>query len=213
GAVVMKVNAQVMETQSGVLFVDSLDLQSARSRQSYARLAAAELGLMESELRRALGQVLLAVGQWQQQGAAASTANLPEMTPEDRRAARALLTDPTLAGRITQDLAACGVVGESTNLLAGYLAAVSRKLPKPLAVLIQSSSAAGKSSLMDAVLNLIPEEERIQYSAMTGQSLFYLGETNLQHKILAIAEEEGVRQAAYALKLLQSDGELTMAST
>ncbi|MBD2782689.1 DNA primase, partial [Xenorhabdus sp. 38] len=90
---------------------------------------------------------------------------------------------------------------------------VSRKLPKPLAVLIQSSSAAGKSSLMDAVLNLIPEEERIQYSAMTSQSLFYLGETNLQHKILAIAEEEGVRQAAYALKLLQSDGELTMAST
>ena len=66
---------------------------------------------------------------------------------------------------------------------------------------------------MDAVLKLIPEEERIRYSAMTGQSLFYLGETNLQHKILAIAEEEGVRQAAYALKLLQSDGELTIAST
>ncbi len=48
---------------------------------------------------------------------------------------------------------------------------------------------------------------------MTGQSLFYLGETSLSHKILAIAEEEGVRQAAYALKLLQSDGELTIAST
>jgi len=48
---------------------------------------------------------------------------------------------------------------------------------------------------------------------MTGQSLFYLGETDLQHKILAIAEEEGVRQAAYALKLLQSDGELSMAAT
>ncbi|WP_241618967.1 hypothetical protein, partial [Rosenbergiella epipactidis] len=79
--------------------------------------------------------------------------------------------------------------------------------------LIQSSSAAGKSSLMDAVLGLIPEEERIQYSAMTGQSLYYLGETSLQHKILAIAEEEGVRQAAYALKLLQSDGELKIAST
>ncbi|PHM33089.1 DNA primase [Xenorhabdus mauleonii] len=66
---------------------------------------------------------------------------------------------------------------------------------------------------MDAVLNLMPDEERIQYSAMTGQSLYYLGETSLQHKILAIAEEEGVRQAAYALKLLQSDGELKIAST
>jgi hypothetical protein len=66
---------------------------------------------------------------------------------------------------------------------------------------------------MDAVLNLMPEEERVQYSAMTGQSLFYMGETNLKHKILAIAEEEGAEQASYALKLLQSEGELTIAST
>ena len=35
----------------------------------------------------------------------------------------------------------------------------------------------------------------------------------MKHKVLAIAEEEGVRQAAYALKLLQSQGELTIAST
>lgn len=40
---------------------------------------------------------------------------------------------------------------------------------------------------------------------MTGQSLFYMGETNLQHKILAIVEEEGAERASYALKLLQSD--------
>ncbi|WP_145956682.1 toprim domain-containing protein, partial [Xenorhabdus budapestensis] len=213
GSVTMKINAQVLDTQSGVLFADGVDLMSARSRNSYARLAATELGLGEAALRRSLGQVLLAVEQGQQRAASGTEPNAPEMGIAEREAALALLQDPYLTARITADLAACGVVGESTNLLAGYLAAVSRKLPKPLAVLIQSSSAAGKSSLMEAVLNLIPPEERVQYSAMTGQSLFYLGETNLQHKILAIAEEEGVRQAAYALKLLQSDGELTMAST
>jgi hypothetical protein len=59
----------------------------------------------------------------------------------------------------------------------------------------------------------MPEEERIKYSALTGQSLFYMGETNLKHKILAICEEEGASRATYALKLLQSDGELTIAST
>ena len=48
---------------------------------------------------------------------------------------------------------------------------------------------------------------------MTGQSLFYLGEADLKHKALAIAEEEGARQASYALKLLQSQGTLTIAST
>ena len=88
-----------------------------------------------------------------------------------------------------------------------------RKLEEPLAVVIQSSSAAGKSSLMDAVLALMPEEERVQYSAMTGQSLFYMGETDLKHKVLAIVEEEGAERASYALKLLQSEGELTIAST
>jgi hypothetical protein len=40
-----------------------------------------------------------------------------------------------------------------------------------------------------------------------------MGETNLRHKVLAIAEEEGASRAGYALKLLQSDGALTMAST
>ena len=110
-------------------------------------------------------------------------------------------------------MAAIGVVGEDSNALVGYLAAVSRKLDKPLAVLIQSTSAAGKSTLMDALLSLMPEPDRVHYSAMTGQSLFYIGEGDLKHKILAIAEEEGVRQAAYALKLLQSQGELTIAST
>nr|WP_114192138.1 CHC2 zinc finger domain-containing protein [Edaphovirga cremea] len=169
------------------------------------------LAQAEGDLRRSLGKVLLAL---EQKLAAVEPENaVPELDESQQEAALALLKDPDLIGRITDDLAACGVVGESTNLVAGYLAAVSRKLDRPLAVLIQSSSAAGKSSLMDAVLNLIPPEERLQYSAMTGQSLFYLGETNLQHKILAIAEEEGVRQAAYALKLLQSEGELTIAST
>jgi len=115
--------------------------------------------------------------------------------------------------RILADFERCGVVGERTNKLLGYLAATSRKLDAPLAVVIQSSSAAGKSSLMDAVLALMPEEERVQYSAMTGQSLFYMGESNLQHKILAIVEEEGAERASYALKLLQSEGELTIAST
>ena len=48
---------------------------------------------------------------------------------------------------------------------------------------------------------------------MTGQSLFYMGERDLKHKVLAIVEEEGAQRAAYALKLLQSEGVLTIAST
>ena len=123
-----------------------------------------------------------------------------------------LLRDPRLIDRILEDLDVCGLAGEETNKLVCYLACVSRRLDHPLAVLIQSGSAAGKTTLMDAVLRLVPEEEQVRYSAMTGQSLYYLGDTNMQHKVLAIAEEEGVAQASYALKLLQSDGKLTIAA-
>ncbi|WP_374098986.1 CHC2 zinc finger domain-containing protein [Pseudomonas aeruginosa] len=216
----MRVNVQVRREASAkadsAYYVDSFDLYAAKARYSYLRQAAIELGVSEEVLKGDLGRLLLKLEGLQEAAITEALApkNLaPVLSADDEQAALSLLRAPDLLARIESDLSRCGVVGEASNLLAGYLAAVSRKLDQPLAVLIQSSSAAGKSSLMDAVLNLMPEEERIQYSAMTGQSLFYLGETDLQHRILAIAEEEGVRQAAYALKLLQSDGELTIAST
>ncbi|WP_261850212.1 CHC2 zinc finger domain-containing protein, partial [Pectobacterium araliae] len=61
GSGVMKVNAQVLDTESGVVFADSVDMMSARSRAGYARLAASELGLAESDIKRSLGRVLLAL--------------------------------------------------------------------------------------------------------------------------------------------------------
>ena len=136
-----------------------------------------------------------------------------ELSEEERAEALALLKAPNLLDRIVEDFDRCGLVGEQANKLIGYLAAVSRHLEAPLAVVVQSSSAAGKSSLMDAVLAFVPEEERILYSAMTGQALYYMGEMDLKHKVLAIVEEEGASRAAYALKVLQSEGALSIAST
>jgi DNA primase catalytic core len=197
--------------------VDTLDLYHAKQRASFINQAAIELQLDEDILKADLGKVLLKLEQLQEEQIRKSLEpkplDTPPMSGQEREAALALLTSPDLLERILTDFEACGIVGEKTNKLVGYLAAVSRKLDTPLAVVIQSSSAAGKSSLMDAVLAMMPEEERVKYSAMTGQSLFYMGQTNLKHKILAIVEEEGASRASYALKLLQSEGELTIAST
>jgi DNA primase len=201
--------------EGGAFHVDMLELYSARQRAHFTKLASDELTVEERVIKRELGEVLLkleeVIEQQQKKSEPASVAR--ELNEIEKGEALELLRDPQLLARILQDFERCGVVGEATNKLVGYLAATSRKLAQPLAVVIQSSSAAGKSSLMDAVLELMPEEERVQYSAMTGQSLFYMGETNLSHKILAIVEEQGAERASYALKLLQSEGELTIAST
>jgi DNA primase catalytic core len=199
---------------SGTFHVDTLELYSARQRGAFLKQAAEELGIEERILKRDLGEVLLKLEEQQEKKQREGTEKKRvELTDEEQQEALELLRNPQLLDRLLADFERCGVVGEQTNKLVGYLAATSRKLDEPLAVIIQSSSAAGKSSLMDAILALTPEEERVEYSAMTGQSLFYMGETNLRHKILAIVEEEGAERAAYALKLLQSEGELTIAST
>ena len=175
-----------------------------------------ELGTDTERLRRDLGRVLLAsedrVLDLQAQ-ARTPIPTTPAMTPAEEQDALALLRDPQLLERIGTDVAALGVVGEVDNALIAYLAATSRLLDTPLAVVVQSGSAAGKSTLTDAVLSLMPDEQRLAVSAMTGQSLFYLGETELAHKILSVAEAEGAERASYALKLLQSEGELSIAST
>ncbi|ODS24403.1 DNA primase [Candidatus Endobugula sertula] len=205
---------QLLVRKGDVFHMDKLDLYSSKQRQVFINQACVELGVKDEVVKKDLGQVLLALEEQQAQQQEASDDNHTiEMNSEERKAAMELLQDENLLDRVLSDFRCAGVVGEETNKLAGYLSCVSRKLDKPLAVIIQSSSAAGKSSLMDSILALMPEEERVQYSAMTGQSLFYMGETNLKNKILAISEEEGASNASYALKLLQSEGEVTIAST
>lgn len=211
---VLKVNLLVAAGER--FHVDTLDLYSAKARASYLTQAAIELQLSDDVLKVDLGRVLLKLEELQD---AAIREVLEPQPPavaiaaEDEAEALALLRAPDLVDRILAHFDACGIVGEATNKITAYVAAVSRKLERPLAVVVQSSSAAGKTSLMEAVLAFVPEEERVKYSAMTGQSLFYMGETNLKHKVLAIVEEEGASRASYALKLLQSEGELTIAST
>jgi DNA primase catalytic core len=207
----------VLVSCGAAFYIDTLDLYNARQRASYVSAAALELRCAEPVLKHDLGQILLKCEALQEARLRAARAPKPisavQLTEAERAAALALLRDPALLDRIAADLEACGLVGEPVNKRVAYLATVSRRLPAPLAVLIQSTSAAGKTALLDAVLEMVPPEDRLRYSAMTGQSLFYLGETDLQHKVLAIVEEQGASRAAYALKLLQSEGELTIAST
>jgi len=219
---VLKVNVLVFREGAENLpgpgyHADVLDLYVSRSRQLFVKEAARVLGLEVEVLEKDMGKLLLALEAAQeaeiQRQLQPPEEEEPELTDVERLEAMSLLRSDDLFAEILADFERCGVVGEETNKLAGYLAAVSRKLRRPLAIVVQSNSAAGKSSLMDAVLAFMPEEEQVNYSAMTGQSLFYMAESDLRHKILAIAEEEGAQRASYALKLLQSEGALTIAST
>ena len=210
----LKINLRV---SAGSRFhIDTLDLYSARHRSQFILGAVKETGLAEDLLHSDLNRLLTKLEELQTELASLglpAKEKVYKMTPEEEQEALAALKQPDLINRILADFAATGTVGEETNKLVGYLAAVSRKLDDPLAVIFMSRSAAGKSSLQDAILSFVPEEDRVKYTAITGQSLFYLEENALVHKVLAIAEDEGAERANYAIKTMQSDKNLNIAST
>jgi len=181
----LKVN--ILATRDELVHLDTFDLYKARSRTSFIKATATELFTDDTVIKSDIGTMLLELEQLQQDRIEQATAAAKpvEVTVVEKRAAMKLLKDPKLIERILTDFDACGLAGEETNKLVCYLACVSRRLDNPLAVLIQSGSAAGKTTLMDAVLSFMPNEDQIRYSAMTGQSLYYMGQTNMKHKILA----------------------------
>ena len=224
-ATTLRVNLRVstLNRDAAHMHIDTIDLYQSRQRSAFATAAAQDVGIHADVIRADLGTVLLqaelvaartAEAEATAAAAAASSeAPLPDMTEEQREAAMRLLKNPQLLATICADLGACGLVGEAVNKQAAVLALASRLSDQPLAILVQSTSAAGKTTLMDAVLSFLPDNHVRKYSAITGKSPFYLGSTPLRHRVLAIAEEEGARRASYALKLLQSDGKLSMAAT
>ena len=195
----------------GRFHLDTLDLYVARARNSYLAGASAELRTGAEALRKELAEVIFAVERAQADERERGSRR-GEMTEPERAAAMELLESPDLLSRVGADLASLGVVGEQTNLVVAYLATVSRKAERPFGVVVQSSSAAGKSTLADAVAAFVPEEDLVSLSALTAQSLYYLGAGDLARKVLFVSEEHGASRAAYALKLLISEGRLAIAS-
>ncbi len=197
-------------------FLDRFDFVSALARSRFEKQAAHEMGVKVETVKWDLGRVLRRLEELQRRAieeALKPKAMSPAMTDEERADGLDYGSAPSLIERILSDFERAGVVGEKTNALAGYLGGVSRLSERPLAIIIRSSSAAGKTALMDAILRFIPKESREKYSALSGHALFYFEGKDFKHKVLAIVEEEGAQKASYALKLLQSEGEITIAST
>jgi hypothetical protein len=180
----MKVNLMVSRRE--LSHIDTLDLYASRLRKTFIKEAAAELYVEEAVIKAELGRLLLELETRQEalirEKLSETKPKPPLMTDAERQDALELLRDPQLIERILADYDACGLVGEETNKLICYLACVSRRLPQPLAVLVQSGSAAGKTSLVEATLAFMPAEEQVRLSALTAQSLYYMGRTELKHK-------------------------------
>ncbi len=111
---------------TGAFHVDQLEMYHVKQRQSYISTAVVELGCKASVIKREVGRLLLLLEQKQneaRQGVEQYAPSVMALSAKYESAALELLKSPELAERIVSDLASCGVVGESANLLTGYMAA------------------------------------------------------------------------------------------
>jgi hypothetical protein len=198
----------LLVTRETRIHLDAVDLYSARARDRFAQGAASML----KEREELIKDDLLRLTKRLEQGEKKSALAVPEPSEEVQEAAKKFLTNPNLFEELLSDLDTLGLLGEETIKQIGYLACTSRKLDKPLSVLVQSRSAAGKSAYMEALLLLMPSEDVRRWTRLTDQALFYQSEMALVHKLIAIEEMAGMSGAAYSIRALQSAGMLSLAS-
>jgi DNA primase len=208
-----KLKATLRLDFAGHLHVDTLDLYVSRARQQFARdlsrVFELDPDIAESDINR-----LLTVCETADAGATDTSdePTAPVMSDAERDDALQLARDPDLPNRILADFETCGLVGEETNKLLGYLVMTSRKMNDPLSLLILSSSGAGKTALQDATLAFCPPEDLVKLTSLSGKALFYKERHSLKHKVLALEEGAGAEDAAYAIRNLISSRALTTES-
>lgn len=120
-----------------------------------------------------------------------------------------LAGDPALLDRFAADLEACGLSGETRNAKILYLALTSRRLPRPVSVVVKGPSSGGKSYLVKQTLRFFPESAYYELSAMSEKVLAYSTEP-VSHRFIVVYEAAGMsgEMATYLMRSLISEGRI-----
>jgi len=123
--------------------------------------------------------------------------------------AKALLNCPNILeefGGLCREL---NLVGEEKSAKLLYLAITSRVLDRPISVIVKGPSSAGKSYLVDVVLQTFPQEAYYSLSSMSEKALIYSDESFV-NRILVIYEAAGIENefTIYILRSLLSEGRI-----
>ncbi|WP_304343586.1 hypothetical protein [Chryseobacterium koreense] len=126
------------------------------------------------------------------------------LSEEEKSEALKLLTTDNLLTETNDLIGQSGMIGEEVNRLIMYLIFTSRKRNQPLHVVSLGSSGTGKTHLQESIGNLIPDEEKIEITTLSENAFYYFGQQELKNKLILIEDLDGVLQALYPLRELQS---------
>jgi hypothetical protein len=185
----------------------SLDLYNDNQVEKLIRKIAERLEVGITPVAQALAAITQQLEKYRQgqlEARQTKTEVKKALSETDTKAAVIFLEQSELLTRTNELIGRSGIIGETTNRLILWLIFTSRLTSRPLHAVSFGSSGTGKSHLQEKVGELIPEEDRIEITALTENAFYYFDETELGHKLILIEDLDGIWSALYPLRELQS---------
>jgi hypothetical protein len=195
--------------ERGTSVVDRVDLYSHRQRLGLATLVSDTFG---KDRDKVLGHLALLLDQVERAAGDDKKPDTVVLTVARRTAAEKILRSKNVLAVFAAAITALGLVGEERNAKLGLLVVVSRLLEKTLSAIFRAPPASGKSEVIEKLVAVTPEEAVESLSRLTSASLYYLGSDYLRHKLVVVEEAVGAAAAEHPVRLLQSAGQITLAT-
>ena len=193
-------------THQGLWHLDTIDLYADRHRRSFIQQARKLIRLDQGFIYQDLLRITDDLEDKQAKIILEKKDKHTEITSREKEEALKFLKADDITGMLIDDFHKLGIVGEESNILLGYLAVTSRKLDKPLSVLLYGNPLYGRDNFKDALLDMVPEEDIERFTKLSPQVLFYRDEMSLKNKVLVIDDESSLKDLNYILFSLQNKG-------
>ncbi len=187
----------------------NLDLYNDEQLEKFIRKVAERLELGTREVQHTLYTLITALENYrlqQMQVNAPEVVSKRELTLERKQKAINFLKSPNLLQNTNTLIGQTGMVGEVNNRLLMYLVFTSRLREQPLHIISLGASGTGKTYLQEKISQLIPEEHKLEITALSENALYYFDRTELKNKLVLIEDLDGAQddKILYAIRELMS---------
>lgn len=190
----------------------SLDLYNHGQVEKLIRKTAEKLEIGTSVIASALDKLTDQLEKYrleEMEKEATETDKRKFLTPPEIKAAKLYLSSPNLMERTKEDIGKAGVIGEHDNRVLMYLIFTSRKRNNPLHIISLGASGIGKTHLQERVSALIPEEDKLEITSLSGNAFYYFGRQELRNKLILIEDLDGAEDVLYPLREIKSKRQVT----
>jgi hypothetical protein len=195
------------EELAGIALRANIDLYHDVQTEKLIRRTAERLEVGTSQLYSGIAQLTEQLEKYRLHLIEKELDNKPKpklLTEQEKEEAITFLKTKNLSLNTNDLLGRSGIVGEELNRLIMWYVYTSRKLQRPLHIISFGSSGTGKSHLQEKVAELIPDEDKIEITAITQNAFYYYDKDELGHKLILIEDFDGALTALYPIRELQS---------